>query len=215
MKIKGAIFDLDGTLLDSMHIWQGLSGKYLKSKGIVGKDNLLEDLKTLTLYEAADYLCREYKMSDKAEDVLKDLMDMLTEFYEKGAPLKPGAAEFLEILRGKNVSMCVATSSERQRAEAALKRNGTAEYFCAVLCGDEIGSGKDKPDIFLAACDILGTEKSETLVFEDAFFAAKTAKEAGFLVCGVYDRYEPDTELMREICDFYIESFERGSDLFD
>ncbi|MBO5059817.1 MAG: HAD family phosphatase [Clostridia bacterium] len=215
MKIKGAIFDLDGTLLDSMYIWDTLSIDYLKSKGITPKSDILDTLQTMSLGEAAEYLREEYDIADGISEIMADFNKILTDFYNSKALLKEGVAEFLARIKEKGVKMCVATATERQLAENALERNGVLKYFDGIFCCSEVGCGKDRSDIFDRAHAFLKTEKAETWVFEDAFYAAAAAKNAGFPICGVYDKSEVNAEGVREISDIYTESFKGAGDLLD
>lgn len=205
--IKGAIFDLDGTLLDSMSIWEDVGEKYLLSCGIIPFENIGEVLKTMSLFQAAEYFQKEYKIKQTTEEIIQGIDKMVEKFYKEEAKLKPGVKEFLEKLFQKGVKMCVATASEKELVEAALVRCEVRNYFVDILTCSQVGCGKDQPVIYEEALKILGTQKSETLVFEDAIHAITTAKQAGFTVAGVYEASEKDQGKVREAADYYIEEF--------
>lgn len=215
MKIEGAIFDLDGTLLDSMSVWNTAGEKYLKSKGITPPEKLFDTLKEMSLYESAVYFRNEYHISDSTEKITADINAIVADYYISKAPLKDGVSEFLEFLSRKNIPMCIATATDRFQAEAALKRNNIFSYFKRIFTCTEIGSGKDKPHIFNAAQEFLSIDKGSLLIFEDAAFAIATAKSVGFKVCGVFDKYETDQKTVKALSDIYIKAFTEAGDYID
>ena len=206
--IKGAIFDVDGTLLDSMSIWENVAADYLRSIGATPSLNLREELKTLGGKKTAEYLQKEYGLRESAEEIRAGINGLLEDFYFNTAPLKDGAADVLDTLRGRGVKMCVATATDKYLIEPALKRCGILDYFGYVFtCGEE-NTSKSRPDIYLRAAEFMETQVNETLVFEDALYAAKSAKAAGFPVVGIYDFWMREDEAqIRSLCDVYIESW--------
>jgi HAD superfamily hydrolase (TIGR01509 family) len=206
--MTGAIFDLDGTLLDSMAIWDNFGADYLKSKKIVSPDDLYQTLKPMSLLQAVDYFKESFQLNDTAEEMIQQFSDIIGVKYKQEVTLKPHVAEFLEVLKNRNVRMCVATATDRKQAEETLKNLGVAHYFSFILTCTEVGSGKDHPEIFEQALKRLGTDKKETVVFEDALHAIMTAKEAGFRVIGIHDfSAEEDAERIKKVADSYIHSF--------
>lgn len=210
MKISAVIFDLDGTLIDSMYIWDTLAEDYLKSIGVKPKPGLCDAVNTLMMEDAAEYLKTEYALPFTLEQIFEKINIMVEDFYFNTTSLKDGVLEFLQLLAGKNIKMCVATASERYVTEAALKRCGIMHYFEEILTCSEVGCDKTKPHIYNKALEILGTKAEETLVFEDAVHAAKTAKSAGFKVCGFYDKSEKNQSELKNTADFYITSFKEA-----
>lgn len=208
-KITGAIFDVDGTLLNSMKVWEGLAERYLMSKGIAPEKGLSQKLKTCTVSQAAEYYRTRYGLNLSAERIIAETNDIIREFYENQAEMKSGVKELLNEFSAMQVRMCVATATDRELIVPALKRNGIYDCFCAVLCGDDVKTGKDSPEIFYRAADILKTDVKTTWVFEDALHAAQTAKDAGFKVACVYDSnsHENQPELMK-LSDLYLKSFD-------
>lgn len=187
--IKGAIFDVDGTLLDSLRIWDEADNFYLESRGLRPEPMLGRKLFTMSMEEGALYVKRTYGLPESVDEILEGVLEIIREFYRKDAALKPGADEFLRMLEKQGVKMAVATSSDRGLIEAALERLGVRNYFQRIFTCSEVGAGKNQPDIYWRACECLGTAPGETWVFEDAVHALVTAKQAGFLTCGVYDAY--------------------------
>ena len=209
MKISGAIFDVDGTLLDSMSIWDTIGADYLRSIGYIPRENLNEIFKNMSLLQAAEYYRNEYGVTLRVEEIMSGVNAMLEQFYQYEAPLKPGAAELLARLRQNRVKLCIATATDRYLVEAALKRCKALSYFGEVFTCHEVGHGKDEPDIFEAALRFLGTERAETVVFDDALYAIRTAKEAGFPIAAVYDTHEKSQTEVRALSDFYLENLSR------
>lgn len=205
MRICGAIFDMDGTLLDSMSVWDTIGEDYLRSIGYEPREGLNEVLKNMSLLLAARHYQTEYGVALSIDEIVAGVNAMLERYYRFEAPLKPGAVELLAQLRENGVKMCVATATDRYLVEAALGRCGVLSCFGKIFTCSEAGSGKDKPDIFEAALRFLGTKKAETVVFDDALYAIRTAKEAGFPVAAVYDSHEKAQDEIRELADLYLE----------
>jgi HAD superfamily hydrolase (TIGR01509 family) len=207
MRIRGAIFDVDGTLLDSMFIWDTIGETYLRSIGYQPKENLNETFKNMSLRQAARYYQTEYGVTLSIDQIMDGVNAMLERYYRFEVPLKPGVAELLERLRQSGVKLCIATATDRHLVEAALDRCGVLSCFGEIFTCNEVGHGKDEPDIFEAALRFLGTRKEETIVFDDALYAVRTAKEAGFPVAVIYDSHEKNQKEIRALADFYIENF--------
>ena len=205
MRIRGAIFDVDGTLLDSMFIWDTIGEAYLRSIGYQPKENLNETFKNMSLHQAARYYQTEYGVTRSIDEIMDGVNAMLERYYRFEVPLKPGAAELLERLRQDGVKLCIATATDRHLVEAALDRCGVLSCFGEIFTCNEVGHGKDEPDIFEAALRFLGTRREETLVFDDALYAVRTAKEAGFPVAAVYDSHERSQAEVRARSDLYLE----------
>ena len=214
MKISGAIFDLDGTLLDSMSIWQTIDGDYIRSKGLVPEENLSEKLKNTTIRQAAEYFKANYHITESIDTIVEEINLMTEDFYTKEAPLKEGVAALLPLLKSKGVKMCVATATDRPLTQAALKRNGVLDLFDGIFTCSEVGHSKAEPHIFREALTLLNTEKESTWVFEDAIHAISTAKNEGFKVCAVYDRWAKDTPGIKALADVYLTSFVEGITYF-
>ena len=215
MKIDGAVFDLDGTLLDSMFIWNTIGGDYLRARGIKPHENLDEKFKNMSLYQAACYYQAEYGLPDSTDEIMDGVNEMIAHFYMDEVVSKAGVAELLCELRKRGVKMCVATATDRHLVEAALKRNGINGYFGEIFTCSSVGHGKDEPDIFEAALSFLGTPRDSTWVFEDALHAVNTAKAAGFPVVGVYDKSGRYAEEIQKKSDIFINRFSEMGDHLD
>ena len=206
--IKGAIFDLDGTILDSMFIWDTIGEDYLYSLGKEPNENLAEVFKTFTLEQAAEHYRNNYGVKLSVQEIVDGINNMVDEIYRTKVALKPGVSDFLKRLQRSDVKMCIATVTDRPIVEDVLKRLNVREYFSEIFTCAEVGYNKETPEIYRHALNHLGTRKSETVVFEDVLHALKTAKDDGFKVAAVYDSHEPMQKEMKEISDYYITDFE-------
>ncbi|MBQ4110552.1 MAG: thiamine phosphate synthase [Clostridia bacterium] len=214
-QIEGAIFDVDGTLLDSMDIWETVAIDYVKSKGKIPEKNLREVVRPMSLYQSSCYVKEHYEIEDSIEKIMDDINKIVEDFYFHEATAKNGVKEFLTKLKNKGVKMCVATATDKYLVEAALERNGILHFFEKIFTCTEAGSGKDEPHIFNLAREFLGTKLKNTYVFEDALYAAKTAVKAGFRLCGIYDKSEKETEKLEKISDIYLKSYNGDGGYFD
>ena len=188
MDKRFAIFDMDGTLVDSMGYWQRLSGEYLASKGVTeNTEPVLERIKAMTVAEAAALFVQVFRLPGTAEDVAAEMNAMMDEHYRRDIPLKRGVPDYLERLRQAGVRMCVASATTGELMEACLSRLDAAKYFEFLLSCEEVGSGKSRPDVFLEAARRLGAKPPEIAVYEAALHAALTARRAGFYTVAVYD----------------------------
>lgn len=213
--IRGAIFDLDGTLLDSMEIWDTLGERYLRSIGFAPRERLGETFKSFSTEQAARYYRAHYGVQLPIQEIVAGVNAMIETFYREEARPKPGVEPFLRQLRSRGIRLCVATANDGALARAALERCGLAHYFSGVFSCVELGvGGKGEPDIFRLALRHLGTEKGGTAVFEDALHAARTAKADGFPVVAVYDPYEPEQEVLRALADCYLTEYRNCGDFF-
>ena len=207
--IKGAIFDFDGTLVDSMFIWDTFGEDYLRTVGKEPRENLTETFKTFTLEQAAEYYREHYGVELSVSEIVSEVNEMAAVTYRTKVILKDGVREFLEALKSQGVKMCVATVTDRPIVEDVLVRLGICDFFNGILTCAEVGHNKETPHIYRAALEVLGTKKAETVVFEDALHALMTAKSDGFPVVGVYDKHETKQQQMRAASDYYISDYKR------
>ena len=206
--IRGAIFDVDGTLLDSLSIWDTVAEDYLRSLGIEPRENLAETFKTFSLEQSAEYCRSVYGVKQSVKEIMDGIDAMMETFYRQTAPLKLGAAEFLRALAQNGVKMAVATATDRHLIEAALTRCGVRAYFLDLFTCTSVGKSKNEPDIYRAAREALGTKKEDTWVFEDAYHAAKTAADDGFPVAALFDASEDEQDALKKAAKLYLRSFE-------
>ena len=208
MKISGAIFDLDGTLIDSMSIWDDIAYNFLVSQGVTPKPDLRKMVATMYLDESARYLVEEYSLDCTPQD-FKDYTERIIEdFYVRTVLPKRDAVEFLQKLKASGVKMCVATATERKLAVPALEHNGMLGFFDAIFSCAEIGVSKQSPEIFDTALEFLGTTKGETFVFEDSYHAVATAAKAGYNVVAIADKSaSKDEDKIKQLSVNFIENY--------
>ncbi len=216
MKISGAIFDLDGTLIDSMAIWDDIAYNFLVSQGAIPKPDLRERVATMYLNESARYLVDEYNLTCTPQD-FKDYTERIIEdFYVNTVPPKRDAVEFLRKLKNSGVKMCIATATERKLAVPALEHNGMLEFFDAIFSCAEIGLSKQSPEIFDRALEFLGTPKNETFVFEDSYHAVATAAKSGYNVVAISDKSAgKNEEEIKKLSVKFIENYAELEEIFN
>lgn len=183
-----AIFDMDGTLADSMGYWRHLAEEYLRSKGVRDLPaDMWDDLQSMTMPQSSVWLSQRFGLDRTPEAVAEELSAVMAEHYRRDIPLKEGVRERLMALKGRGVRMCVASNTPAPLVQACLGRLEVLDLFDFCISGEEVGVGKDRPDIFLAAAARLGAAPADTAVYEDALFALRAASGAGFYTVGVYD----------------------------
>lgn len=207
MDKRYAIFDMDGTLVDSMRYWKNLASEYLREKGIAQVPaGLLERIKPMTMSESAELFRREFGLTGDVEGEMNAMMDG---HYRRDIPLKPGVREHLNRLRQRGVKLCVASATAEHLVDACLTRLGVREDFTFVLSCESVGAGKNRPDVFHAAARKLAAAPGDIAVYEDALYAVRTAKEAGYYVVGVHDPAANWAEVSG-IADETIENWEEA-----
>lgn len=209
-KPTGAIFDMDGTLLDSMFYWQQAPCDCLRE--IYGKEpspGLMEEIKAMTIAEGGEWIRQKYHLDATGEEVAAAVNAMVERFYRERVQAKPGAEDWLRQFQAAGIPLVIATSTDRALVSAALERTGLAPYFSAIFTCTEVGAGKGQPDVYEAALAQLGTLREQTWVIEDSLFAMETAKAAGFPVAGVYDASQDTLQKeIRALVDLYIPRFD-------
>ena len=205
--LKGAIFDFDGTLFDSMFIWDTAGEVYLRSIGIEPRENLQKVLKTMSLLQSATYIREKYWVPLAIEEIMDGINRTVEDFYFHTVQPKEGVITFLEQMKTQGIKMCIATATDRYQVEAALKRCGMESFFSEIFTCTDVGHGKDEPIIFQKAMEYLGTTRADTVVFEDAYHAAKTAKADDFITVAVYDSWENKQEELHSVSDCFLENF--------
>ena len=210
MSFKGAIFDLDGTLVDTMPVWCSLCRNFLKKHGIDQDVDLDKKLEVLSIRSALKYICELYpQINVSLEHAWRETMDEVAAFYREKAELKAGITEILAELTRKNIPAAVITATEKELVMMALNKVGLAEYFTAGIysCAD-LHTSKKYPDVFMMVAEKMHAAPKEIIVFEDALYAATTAKNANFALAAVCDPSEKQPEQLKAISDWYCRSWE-------
>ena len=209
MRLQSAIFDMDGTLLDSMGMWRTLAGALAERHGAVPPPDLDRKVASLGLWEGTAYCKEVCGLPGTVEELVEEIWQRIEDFYRRDVRPKPGVVPFLSILKMEGVWMYVATATDRPLAEAALKTAGIDGFFRGIVTTREAGQTKrEGPEVYERALRRLRSTKKDTVVFEDALHALRTAKAAGFRTAAVYDASEPEQEELRRLAEYYIQSFE-------
>ncbi len=196
---KGLIFDIDGTLLDSMPMWARLDIEYLESIGIEPEPDFHNQVKMMTMLDASRYIKKVFNVDKEPEVIAKEIEDIAYQYYENELIIKDNARELLEELKLRGYKMYVATANEYHMCKAALCRNGIMDLFEGLVTCSMTGYSKERPDVYLLASEKMGLSVSDCVVFEDSHFAINTAIKAGFTVVGVYD--EAEKACWDDICE--------------
>lgn len=207
MNITGAIFDFDGTLFDSMPAWIGIRDAFFASIGIEMTDDDREFFRGKFTSEALPLAIDRFGLKMPYAELLSAFFDFLTQRYLKMAVPKNDIIAFLEKLKAKGVKIGIATASGEPAVKAALAKFGMLEYFPVIYSTYTVGESKLTPKVYDVVLEELGLEKETTWVFEDALYAAKTAKENGYNVVGIYDESERRAEELQQLVDVYIHNY--------
>lgn len=207
MNITGAIFDFDGTVFDSMHIWKGVKFQFFDRIGLVLNEEQREEFKKLFLLDAIELAKTRFdlKMTDK--ELFDEFFILIKEKYLADTKPKNDIIEFLEKLKANGVKMGIATATGEPALIAVLEKFNMLHYFEEIYSTYTVGASKTEPKVYDVVLNELGTEKETTWIFEDALYAAKTAKKAGYNVVGIYDKSEPEQEELKNLVDIYIHNY--------
>lgn len=206
---KAVIFDLDGTLVDSMWIWPQVDLQYMKKYNLTEPKDFQKAIEGMSYTETAQYFLNTFpSLSCTLDEVRREWMEMTMENYQTKVPLKPGAKEFLSSLHSRGILMGIATSNARELVDAVLKALEISDYFTSVRTSCEVSAGKPAPDVYLKVAEDLQVEPYECLVFEDVPKGIKAGKNAGMEVCAVEDAYSrPDEAEIRQTADYFIRDY--------
>ena len=208
LRYKAAIFDLDGTLVDSMGLWDRLCRDWLCAKGLGAEDALEQKLASMTLKEAAEYVGAIYDIALHPSRIIEEWNDLALYHYGHTIPLKEGAAKLIKFLAAKGMRLGIATSCFPAACESVLSRHGIRQYFSALIYSDSVSRNKTFPDIFLACAKELGVEPEDCVVFEDLYAALSGIRAAGMGAIAVYDESgAAHWEKFKEEADYAVLSF--------
>ena len=203
--MKGAIFDVDGTLLDSMTVWYNITNRFFIKHGLVLPDEKAASYKEMTLEESLPQINEEFDIGMTDEQIMQEFKDMITEEYANHIMLKPGADTYLKKLHDAGIKTAVATSGYEGLCKSAFSRLGIINYIDEYAFSSEVGCNKGHPDVYLLAANRLGLPPEECTVFEDIVLGLGSAKKAGFTTCAVYDPTNADeTDALKQLSDIYI-----------
>ena len=207
-KIEAVIFDLDGSLVDSMWMWRDIDIEYLGRFGIPLPEDLQSKIEGMSLGETAVYFKEHFQISDSVEQMKADWNDMARAKYQNEVYFKPNAQLFLEACVKKGIKLGIATSNSRELVDTVGESLHFQRYFSCIMTGCDVQRGKPFPDIYLAAAEQLQVKPENCLVFEDIIPGIRAGKSAGMQVCAVEDAYSvQQRDAKKEQADFYIEDY--------
>ena len=208
MEFKGAIFDLDGTLLDSMDVWKNIDIEFLAKRGLEVPPGYGDEILAMSFRETAEYTIARFHLKEQPDEVMKEWNDMAIEAYGYLVQLKAGAKEYLLQLKKQGIRLGVCTALSNKLYVPCLQNNGIYELFDTLISTDDVSRGKSYPDAWLLCATRLGIDPHHCIAFEDVLPAIHGAKAAHMQICGVYDKYaDKDRDEILQLSDYYIHSF--------
>lgn len=215
--MKAAIFDMDGTLIDSLifwrYLWKKIGETFQNDPSFLPDEQTDLECRTVTMAAAMGLVHARYGVAKTAEELTKFTTELLGDFYQNVVLPKPGVLEFLQYLQSKGVKLAVATASNTELVQLAMDRCGISAYIHEIYSCATVGKGKEHPDVFLMAMEHLGAKPEETWMFEDSYVALQTAKKIGMHTVGIYDENNYGQEILRASSDHYIEKGRTMMDL--
>ncbi|HIX16353.1 MAG TPA: HAD family phosphatase [Candidatus Hungatella pullicola] len=206
--IRTVIFDLDGTLVDSMWMWPSIDQEFLNKRNLECPPTIGKEIEGMSFTETAIYFRQRFSLWETVEEIKEIWTEMSLEKYRTQVPLKPGAGQFLQFLKDSSISAGIATSNGRVMVDAVLETLNIRNYFQSVVTGCEVAAGKPAPDIYLKVASELNTEPDKCLVFEDVPAGILAGRRAGMKVCAIEDPFSaPMREEKRQLADYYIQDY--------
>lgn len=210
---KGAIFDVDGTILDSMAVWENMTSRFLGRYGVEMTAEMAARFKDMTLEESLPLIISEFGIDMDEKSIFEEFNRMACEEYIKNVPAKPGAAEYIKRIAEHGVKIAIATSGFPEACRGAFERLGIAKYISAYAFSSEVGVDKTNPDIYLLAAKRIGIKIEDCMVFEDIYAGVCGAKRAGAMTTAVFDRSSAaETEQLKKSADRYISEWSELDD---
>ena len=211
MNFKAVIFDLDGSLLNSMDIWEKIDADFLKKRNIPVPENYVATICSMSFKEAAEYTVHLFDLKESVDDIVREWNEMAQYEYAHHVELAPYALDYLRELKHLNIKIAVATGLPEELYKPCLLNNHVYKMFDALCSTEQVSRGKEYSDIFLFTARCLDILPQDCLVFEDVLPAVKSAKQAGMIVCGVYDKYSAhQKKQIMDMADSYLYSFKNA-----
>lgn len=205
---EAVIFDMDGSLVDSMWVWKDIDMEYLGRFGLEIPDDLQQEIEGMSFTETARYFRERFGLDRSVDQIRADWNEMAWDKYRTRVMLKPGARELLDYCRSQGIKLGIATSNSREIVDMVMEERGVADYFSCIMTACEAKKGKPAPDVYLLTARQLSVDPKNCLVFEDIVFGIQAGKAAGMEVCAVDDAYSAYQEAeKRSLADYYIKDF--------
>lgn len=207
--IKLFIFDLDGTLIDSMYVWDQVSINFFKNNNLKLTQEYLNLISNMSFQESAEYTIKKYNLNKTIQDVINEWNNLALFEYSNNVKLKENALTYLKYLKSQNIKLAIATSLTKLLAEAVLTSNNLLNIFDYILTTEEVGKDKDYPDIFLDILKHFNINNNECIAVEDSLKSIKTLKELNIKTYGIYDKSSHNhKEEIQKLVDKYIFNYD-------
>lgn len=206
--IKAIIFDLDGTLVDSMWLWKEIDIDYLGRHGINLPEDYQNKIEGMSFKETAAYTKERFQLSESVDEMMDEWNQMAYEYYMNKVPLKKGVIDFLGYCKQNHIKMGIASSNSHHLVDSVTEKLGISKYLSCIITACDVNKGKPAPDVYLKASDELGVNPANCLVFEDISAGIMAGKNAGMKVCAIADEYSKDQlNQKKELADYFIEDY--------
>ena len=206
--IEAVIFDLDGSMVDSMWMWRSIDIEYLGKFGIDLPDDLQACIEGMSVSETAVYFKERFQLPDDLDPIKAEWNRLAWDKYAYEVPVKEGVTELLQYCMTHGIKAGIATSNSRELVENVVNVHHLDQYFSCIMTGCDVAKGKPAPDIYLAVARKLGVTPENCLVFEDIIPGIQAGKAAGMKVCAVYDQYSEHQDVeKRRLADYYTYYF--------
>jgi len=207
--IDAVIFDLDGTLVDSMWMWESIDREYLGSFGLVLPTDLQGMIEGMSFSETAIYFKERFDLPDSVDQIKSDWNQIAWEKYANEVPVKEGVIQLLEHLKQEGIPAGIATSNSRELVDLIIEKHQMQDYFASIRTSCEVAKGKPSPDIYLLVAQDLGADPNRCLVFEDVLQGVMAGKNANMKVCAVYDKFSENVQDEKiRLADYFIYSID-------
>lgn len=205
---KAVIFDMDGTLIDSVWLWHKIDVDFLETCNIAMPADLREIVEGMNFDVCASYFKERFNLPHTCDEIKAQWNSMAEDYYRNKIGLKPYSKELIQKLKSNNYKLAIATSNLRHLADLVLTRNGIIEYFDEIVTSNEVNAEKPKPDVFLKAAQLLNVTPQNCIAFEDTYVGVQSAVNANMYVVAVNDEYTSHKEKIVKLADTYIDSYE-------
>lgn len=203
--MTGAIFDVDGTILDSMQVWYKVTSDFFKMRGLILTDEKAASYKEMTLDESLPQINNEFNLGMTTEEILEEFRKLIIHEYAFNIQLKPEVDKYLKKLHDSGVKIAVATSGYEGMCKSSFERLGILQYIDAYAFSSEVGVNKGNPDVYFLAAERIGVKPENCTVYEDIVLGIETANKAGFRTCAIYDDTNSyETQRLKQVSDRYI-----------
>ncbi|TYB30999.1 MAG: HAD family phosphatase [Candidatus Mcinerneyibacterium aminivorans] len=202
--IELIIFDFDGTLVDSMWVWQEVDRQFLKNREIKVPQNLQNNISGLSFTETAYYFKDRFNLDESIDDIKKEWLSLSKKLYRTKVSFKKNAIKIIKYLYKKNKIICIASSNHKQIINSFLKQKKIDRYFKKVITGCEVEKGKNSPNIYRQICKDLNVEYKNILLIDDIMESIKTASSLGIKTAAIFDKYTYKDENLEGKADHYI-----------